>query len=321
MEENSVFQNQNPQKKQKLNEEQDIDGNSKCLSNLPEGVLLHILSFLPTKDAVRTSVLSKRWDYRWVSIANLDFEQSSRDKRILLMNFVERALCLRGSSDIKQFTLSCDVCDAYRVNTWISTAIRHNVQELHIKLDDFDGELSLPYCLFTCKTLTNLHLDIPYVLKLPSTFCFSNLKILTFQNVIFSDDHLTQQLLSGHPVIEKLSLHACSWGALKVVSISAPKLHFLSIVERDVENSSFVDGCQFMIFGGSLKEFCYNGYLLNGYCLHKSFSLEKAEIDAFINDKPKHIAYRMYKFLMGLSNVKFLRLSSDVVEVCLLLSL
>jgi hypothetical protein len=48
---------QEPQKKQKLNEEEDIDGNNKCLSNLPKEVLLHIISSLSTKDAVRTSVL------------------------------------------------------------------------------------------------------------------------------------------------------------------------------------------------------------------------------------------------------------------------
>jgi hypothetical protein len=71
MEANSL--NQNPQKKQELNEEEDIDGNNKCLSNLPEEILLHILSFLPTKDVVRTSVLSKRWDYLWASIPNLVF--------------------------------------------------------------------------------------------------------------------------------------------------------------------------------------------------------------------------------------------------------
>jgi hypothetical protein len=205
---------QKPQKKQKLNR------NRKCLGNLPEEVLRHILSFLPTKDVVKTSLLCKRWEYLWTSIPTLDFHQSHNSpamkerKRTLFMNFVDRVLCLRGSSDIKRFTLCCDVLhDVSRVNTWISTALRHNVQELYIELANFKGEFSLPYVLFTCKTLTSLHLNMSdIILKLPTTICFSNLKILSIENVIFPQQYLTRKLFSGLPVLEELKLKDCSRG-------------------------------------------------------------------------------------------------------------
>ncbi|XP_059439460.1 F-box/LRR-repeat protein At3g58900-like isoform X2 [Corylus avellana] len=282
---------QEPQKKQKLNEEdEDIDGNSKCLSDLPEEILRHILSFLPTKHAVRTSVLSKRWEYLWASIPNLDFKRSLptyfngpiekyKSKRRLLMNFVERVLCLRDSYAIKRFTLPCDVLgDAARVNTWISAVVRHNVQELNIYLDKFKGEFSLPYCLFTY-------------------------------------EYLTQHLFSGLPVLKKLSLTDCSWGGLKVVCISAPKLHSLSIWESERPDSSYGDGCEVLIFAVRLKEFEYSGELFINYCLNNSFSLEKAEITVFSNNTSAQVAHRMYKLLIGLSNVKLLQLSCAVVEV------
>lgn len=96
MEEN--FHVQNPEK-QKLNEEQDIHGNSKCLGSLPDVVIRHILSFLPTKDAVRTSVLSKRWEFLWTSIPTLDFHLILPAKRTDFMNFVERVLCLVERTD------------------------------------------------------------------------------------------------------------------------------------------------------------------------------------------------------------------------------
>jgi hypothetical protein len=329
MEANSL--NQNPQKKQELNEEEDIDGNNKCLSNLPEEILLHILSFLPTKDVVRTSVLSKRWDYLWASIPNLVFEQSLPAKRTLLMDFVDRAFCLRYSSDIKRFTLRCDVlCDSSRVNTWISAVVRHNVQELCIELDKFEGVFSLPNCLFTCKTLTRLKLEMPYILKLPTTICFSNLKILTIRNVTFSDEYLTQQLFSSLPVLEELVLFGCSWGDLKSVCISAPKLYSLHIWEPEILDDdiwNYKDVCQVMIVGDSLKEFYYMGLMCGDYCLYESFSLEKGELDTdyeYVSNHdyiPDEIIHGMYKLLVGLSNVKSLRLSSDVVEVRSLLSL
>ncbi|XP_059436032.1 F-box/LRR-repeat protein At4g14103-like [Corylus avellana] len=320
---------QEPQKKQKLNEEdEDINGNSQCLADLPEEVLRHILSLLPTRDAARTSVLSKRWEYLWATIPNLDFRPSlpsdwCKSNRRLLMNFVERVLCLRDSYAIKQFTLSCDVLrDAARVNTWISAVVRHNVQELNISLYEIKGEFSLPYCLFTCKTLTSLHLRMLCILKLPSTIWFSNLKNLTIENVTFSDEYLTQQFFSGGlPILEKLCLTDCSWGALKVVRLYAPKIHSLSIDEDEWPDSSYGDGCQIMIFAVQLKEFKYSGGLFNDYCLNNSFSLEEAKIEALPGKKSAQIAHRMYKILIGLSNIKLLALSCYVLEVWLLLSL
>lgn len=40
-------------------------GEEDLLSSLPEGILEHVLSFLPTADAVRASVLSRRWRDAW----------------------------------------------------------------------------------------------------------------------------------------------------------------------------------------------------------------------------------------------------------------
>jgi hypothetical protein len=230
MEANSRIQNH--QKKQKLNEEQDIDGNGKCLSNLPKEVLLDILSLLPTKDAGRTSLLSKRWEYLWASIPNLVFDGSLPAMR---------------------------------------------------------------------------------------TICFSNLKILTIKRVTFLDKYLTQQLFSGTPVLEKLDILDCSWGDLKVVTISAPKLHSLRIQEFRRQNSRNGDVCQVMIFAESLKEFYYFGVFSN-YRLYKSFSLVKAWISTY-PDPSKQIAHCMYKLLKGLSNVEFLTLPCALVKVCLFLSL
>lgn len=207
--------------------------------------------------------------------------------------------------------------DASHVNMWIFDVVRHNVQELYIMLENIEGEFSLPYCSFTSKTLTSLGLYMCCILKLPSTICFSNLKILNIGKVTFSDEYLTQQFFSGLPVLEELELNRCSWVDLKVVCIFDPKLHSMSIFEFECHG----DGCQFMIFEVSLKNFCYSGLLLNEYCLYESFSLEKASIDLGTNDTSKQIAHRIHKLLAGFSNVEFLGLSSKVVKVCQCLSL
>lgn len=46
------------------------------ISDLPEMIMHHTLSFLPRKDAAKTSVLSKKWNSVWCSFPILDFDQT-----------------------------------------------------------------------------------------------------------------------------------------------------------------------------------------------------------------------------------------------------
>ncbi|KAL4628452.1 hypothetical protein ACB092_05G239200 [Castanea dentata] len=274
-------------KKQKLNEERDVvDRNIKCLRNLLEEILRYILSLLPTKDAIYNFFLLQRKQF---------------------MNFVERVLLLRDSSDIKTFTLYCDVLgDASHVSAWISAAVRHNVQQLYIGLYNLRKPFSLPHSLFTCMTLTEFQLEMPCILKLPPTICFTNLKTLSFSDVTFTKEHSTEKLFSGLPVLEELELENCKWVNLKVVSISAPKL--LSIrIDEDRENQNDENGCKVMISGVSLKYFHYLGELYNEYHVHNSPSLLEASVFAsWFNERERKIAHHMYMLLTGFSSVKSL---------------
>lgn len=48
------------------------------ISALPDTILCHILSFLETMHAVRTIVLSTRWNNIWTSVPNLDFNDGHK---------------------------------------------------------------------------------------------------------------------------------------------------------------------------------------------------------------------------------------------------
>ena len=59
---------------QKLVKGQDEGEGKDIIRKLPDSILHYILSFLPTKDAVRTSILSTKWSYLWTGMSNFDFD-------------------------------------------------------------------------------------------------------------------------------------------------------------------------------------------------------------------------------------------------------
>lgn len=135
-------------KRQKLDGGEEMEGRRKELFNLPDEILLAIISLLETKDAIGTSILSKRWEYLWTSIPNLEFRPQPSTPRSTLWNIVEKVLLLRGPPDIKVFELTFLVLgDACRVKAWISAALRRNVQELCIYLHSLQGQF---HCLIHC---------------------------------------------------------------------------------------------------------------------------------------------------------------------------
>lgn len=303
--------------KRKLSKEKDMNESiNNRIGDLPDSILGRILSFLPTKEAVRTSVLSKRWLYIWCLSPKLNFGYWHPDCRKLLMNFVERALVLR-SSDIQKFSLLFEVCsDTSRVNTWISSVIRHRVQELHLYLDSITETFLLPHCLFSCESLRILELWMSHFMKLPSFICFSNLKILTLQFVLFPDQHSTQQLFSGCPVLEEIKLVDCDWANVGGICISAPMLKTLSIYDESDDPLTYrkTSGCQIIIFGTSLRSLIYVGDLLYDYCFYNSSLLADVRIGVYKRDRD--VSYRAHGLLRAISNARKLNLTVDIIEVC-----
>lgn len=104
------------------------------ISGLPDEILCHILSFLVTEEAVKASVLSRRWKNVWAYNPNIDLCDLRCGRRIHSENFegiVNLVLLSRGSLDIHRFSLSCEDFVNYSCfDAWIRSAVRHNVVEL-----------------------------------------------------------------------------------------------------------------------------------------------------------------------------------------------
>ncbi|KAI3834472.1 hypothetical protein MKX03_005179, partial [Papaver bracteatum] len=51
-----------------------MDNEVDRVSNLPEALIHHILSFLDMKYVVQTSILCRRWRYVWTTVSTLVFD-------------------------------------------------------------------------------------------------------------------------------------------------------------------------------------------------------------------------------------------------------
>ncbi|XP_021814903.1 F-box/LRR-repeat protein At4g14103-like [Prunus avium] len=305
------------------------------ISKLPNEVLCHILSFLPTKYAVRTSILSTRWKNVWAFVPNLDFKyveaksyffNRKKDKSTSagFLTFVDRVISLRGSSDIKKFCLHCSygIKDFARIDGWIRTAIQHNVVELDLCFETTDKDLAfeLPQFIFMCKTLVVLKLRSNCITNAPpASGCFLlSLKILHVR-VEYPVNDSMEKIFSCCPVLEDLTIDGLL-GSDDVLNfkISAPELKTLRLIlpHRNWVGDHDHQYC-FLINCPKLENIDLKQDILSKYLFKNAKSLVKASLNLFshaVADQQPDFSNRANALLAGISNVKYLSLSAHVWE-------
>ncbi|KAL0714834.1 hypothetical protein Bca4012_021813 [Brassica carinata] len=211
-------------------------------NRLPNPLISHILSFLPTKEAASTSILSKRWRLLFASVTNLDFEGDEDSPTFV--GFVDRLLALQGNAQLNRFSLNfTDYPDPDTVTAWILNVLRRGVSELELSLSDYP----LPPEIFVSKTLLKLKLEGGHSLSFGADVekvFLPKVKRLEMESVEFEEDGVGfGKLLSGCPVLEELVLANLGWEHWKSCSVSAKtlrRLKFFSQVDNDDENPKSV---------------------------------------------------------------------------------
>ncbi|GAB2258742.1 hypothetical protein Droror1_Dr00014902 [Drosera rotundifolia] len=201
------------------------------LSDLPDEVLGHILSFLPTKKGVQTSVLSKRWKGVFSLATGLEFNDCH--KATPFINFVDRVLSLHKVS-IGRFKLnfrSMDQSDVSCVNAWIASALSLRAQELDLVLR-YQMDDMTQHKLFSSCMISVLRLEYCYdlaILKVPMSVCLSSLSVLELVNIIFPDVDSTKRLFLGCSSLKDLTMFNCKWMDGEVYDVYCAKLRNLRI--------------------------------------------------------------------------------------------
>ncbi|KAK9269149.1 hypothetical protein L1049_000918 [Liquidambar formosana] len=296
-------------------------GTEDRISRLPDMTLVNVLYYLPTKQAVATSVLSKRWRSLWALVPRLDFDDSlflhpqdgdanPVETTVSFMNFVNRVLILR--TYIPEFKLKCTRYDSFHVNAWILAALRCHVQELDICITP-KPSFKLSYDVFAFQELVYIKLGRTFVLDVPKSVCLPKLEVLCLDSIEFRDDDSICKLISSCPVLEELSVENCGFKNIRVFCVSAPKLKTLiiscSISKKDDYSTR---NCVFEIVvdAPALETLFYSDFVARGYSLGTLQCLHHVGFDVLYRQEGKDICNkRLLDLLFGVANSESLALS------------
>ncbi|CAL5396610.1 unnamed protein product [Camellia sinensis] len=309
------------------------------MSMLPDSLLIHILSFLPTiEDAIKTHVLSKRWQYLWTSVPSLLFSYPDigsdiyYNRLVEFATFVDSTLVLSNCSKLKKFVVEFEYDSRLfsNVNLWIRFATRNATEELQLDLYNAteglpeEDRFVLPQLFFTNSFFTELRFS--FCILVPKRVVdWKLLKKLSIGYVKLNDA-VIQKILAGSPVLEILELYSF-YGItrLHVTKPSLKKLILRKVWEYKEQEEVGIDNehnSQLEISAPNLQSLKISGSLgRTNYRLADISSLVDATLDCYCTSYVDHHRdYEWYQnsltgLLESLVHVKNLTLGSWALEV------
>ncbi|KAL5972869.1 hypothetical protein ACLOJK_039675 [Asimina triloba] len=232
----------------------EMSPNAAGIGDLPENVLVHIISFLPITDAVATSFLSKAWRNLWTYSPCLvfDFDQvtpphdGSDDgsdfdeddyRGFNFTGFVAQALHLHHHANLRSLAISFVYEDFFApdVDKWVQIAARNNVQNLrfHFSIADYclpfeddDNMYNLSLSALSSPSLTTFSLRGCRIVPSTDVAAFRSLRILSLVQVELTDETIVH-LTAGCPELDTLTLNSCA--GIRHLKISSSALKNLTI--------------------------------------------------------------------------------------------
>ncbi|KAG7534464.1 Leucine-rich repeat 2 [Arabidopsis thaliana x Arabidopsis arenosa] len=259
------------------------------LSQLPDDFLLQILSWLPTKDVMVTSLLSKRWRFLWTLVPRLNYDLRLHDNTYpRFSQFVDRSLLLHKAPTLESLNISIgSVCYTAEkdVGVWVRIGVDRFVRELNISYCSGEEPIRLPKCLFTCTTLAVLKLENVSLVDASCYVCFQSVKTLHLLDVKYLDDQSLPRIISSCSSLEDLVVQRCPGDNVKVVSITAPCLKTLSLHKSSQAFEGDDDG--FLIDAPKLKRVDIEDYW-GGFCYIENMpEVVEANVDVIYKNTEK----------------------------------
>ncbi|CAL9231187.1 unnamed protein product [Arabidopsis halleri] len=274
------------------------------ISKLPDVLISQILSYLPTKDIVKTSVLSKRWKSIWLLIPGLDLDSCEFPDYYTFVDFMNDFLfsSREQKSCLNKLKLSIqkNENDPSCVTLWTDFVATGKLTHLDV---EFGGPVLMrvywevmPLSLYTCKTL--LHLRLYRVLLRnfdPRVDSLPRLKTLCLEENVYPNEVSLESFISSCPVLEDLTIVRADDNVRVLrnnsgLVIDAPRLKYLTFNNEKSKSKT----------------------ISNLGSLVKVTILGPFNISSVVGCSKQQMAHN---FLMGISRVRYLIVSEDMMEL------
>ncbi|KAG7536491.1 FBD domain [Arabidopsis suecica] len=255
------------------------------ISFLPEDLLVTILLYIPTKEAVATMILSKRWFYIWTMLPRLDYRDNNDDEiKKSVWWFLENSLQLHKAPVLPMLIIELGPqCPSDAdVGKCVAKAVDHRVIFLRLGLLWSADPTSLPKTLYSCGSLKVLTLSDKILVDVPCTACLPSLRTLDLNSVVYKNENSLIRLLSSCPVLKSL------------------------LVKRNKDDNvkKFKDtGRCVVIDTPALSEFDFFDHSGDSCSIENTLCFEKVSIDVYLPIPD------LDKFLRSFSAVLFLELN------------
>ncbi|GAU13059.1 hypothetical protein TSUD_173590 [Trifolium subterraneum] len=178
------------------------------ISTLPDEILCHILSFLQTKEADATTILSKRWKHLWRSVTTLRIHAKveTLNSHSAFIHFVNSVLFSRDPAlPIKTFQLHFmyGYPHASSLKNWVNFVVQRGVKCLNLNTALYRYP-KLPINVLTCKTLVVLKLSGFRVEKGCYDILLPSLKSCHLEFVRFPKSRDFIMFVTGCPILQEL---------------------------------------------------------------------------------------------------------------------
>ncbi|CAI8618056.1 unnamed protein product [Vicia faba] len=295
------------------------DQNQDRLSDLPECIILHILSFLSIQHAVQTCVLSTRWKHLWKRIPTIRLNSFQFRTLKIFSVFLSKILSLRDTSTAPH------TFDLFRhrdieprlLKKFLNYVFYYNTHLKHLGISVNGDTALILSCVSSCRALTSLKLSLhprgrdPTETLFPNSLNLPLLTSLDLTNFAFcGDESGCADPFLAFTKLNTLVLRCCKVMDAQILSISSHTLVNFAMHH----NSSLL--AKIKLYVPTLSTFNYTGnHHIHEICGSGLSSVKKVNIKSRRFSASMEDALILFSWLLNFANIESLTVTSTILQI------